>query len=156
MARFKQGFETQDSEIEVDAMPVEGSVPDWIEGSLVRVTPAQFEVGDRSFRHWFDGLAMLHNFNFENGQVSYNNRYLQTPAYKDNNESGTIEYKEFATDPCRSLFKRVVSFFTPPNFGANGNVSVTKLADDYLARTEYTMSVKFDPEMLETLGFHPS
>ncbi len=154
MARFSQGFRTQSSEIEVDALPVEGSVPDWIAGSLVRVTPAQFEVGERRYRHWFDGLAMLHRFGFEDGQVSYANRYLQTPAYEDNNAAGRIEYKEFATDPCRSLFQRVVSFFTPPNFGANGNVSVTKLADDYLARTEYPMSVKFDPEVLATLGFH--
>jgi hypothetical protein len=34
---------------------------------VIRNTPAQFEIGAQSYRHWFDGLAMLYSFTFENG-----------------------------------------------------------------------------------------
>jgi beta,beta-carotene 9',10'-dioxygenase len=152
MTAFTQGFRTQEKEVEIDALPVRGTVPDWLSGTLVRVAPAQYEVGGHRYRHWFDGLAMLHRFGFDHGRVNYANRFLQTPAYRDNNASGSIRYDEFATDPCRSLFQRVVSYFTPPAFGANTNVTVTRLAEEYVARTEYPMSVRFDPETLDTLG----
>jgi beta,beta-carotene 9',10'-dioxygenase len=154
MAGFGQGFRTQSNELHVDDLPLQGAVPNWLSGSLVRVTPAQFEVGDSRYRHWFDGLSMLHGFTLNNGRVSYLNRYLQTPAYRENNEAGAIKYSEFATDPCRSLFSRLASFFTPPHMGANANVTATRLADEYIARTEVPMSVKFDPQTLETLGLY--
>lgn len=154
MARFRQGFQTQDREIQVDSLSVQGALPSWLSGTLVRVTPAQYEVGGQAYRHWFDGLAMLHAFTFGDDEVSYANRYLQSLAYRDNNAAGQIKYSEFATDPCRDLFSRVVSFFKRPTFGGNANVNVTRLADEYIARTEYPMSVKFDPKTLETLGIY--
>ena len=58
-------------------------------------------------RHWFDGLAMLHRFTIDGGSVSYGNRFLESRAYRAARERGSIAYGEFATDPCRSLFKRV-------------------------------------------------
>ena len=45
--------------------------------------------------------------------VSYGNRYLQSRAYRAAREQGRIAYGEFATDPCRSLFKRVQTLFAP-------------------------------------------
>ncbi len=152
MSQFRPGFETQDQEIQLGSVPVQGTLPSWLSGTLVRVTPAQFEVDGTAYRHWFDGLAMLHAFTFTGARVSYANRYLRSPAYEENNDKGRITYAEFATDPCRDLFSRVASFFTAPEFGANANVNVTRLADAYIARTEYPMSVKFDPTTLETLG----
>ena len=57
-------------------------------------------------RHWFDGLAMLHRFSFAGGAVSYANRFLRTKAYRGGARRAQISYREFATDPCRSIFKR--------------------------------------------------
>ena len=45
--------------------------------------PAKFEVGDKKYNHWFDGLAMLHKFAFAAGRVSYANRYLRSRAYEE-------------------------------------------------------------------------
>ena len=42
----------------------QGQLPDWLEGSLIRNGPGTFRVGERRYRHWFDGLAMLHRFSF--------------------------------------------------------------------------------------------
>src|SRR5215475_7119048 len=102
---YAKGFETLDAEIELDSLPVEGSIPEWLAGSLVRNGPAKYEAGDKPLRHWFDGLAMLHRFSFAGGSVSYANRFLRTKAYQAA-ERGQISYREFATDPCRSIFKR--------------------------------------------------
>ena len=102
-----QGFETLEDETRIDSLPVEGEIPTWLDGALLRTGPAKFEVGERSMNHWFDGFAMLHRFGFADGSVSYANRFLQSKAYRAAEETGRISYSEFATDPCRSLFKRV-------------------------------------------------
>ncbi len=85
--QFRGGLATQNRAIVVDELLVEGKIPQWLVGSLIRNTPAQYEIGENSYRHWFDGLAMLHAFTFENGRVSYRNRFLQSKAYRENNET---------------------------------------------------------------------
>jgi carotenoid cleavage dioxygenase-like enzyme len=89
--------------------------------------------------------------------VSYANRFLQSDAYRAAREQGAISYAEFATDPCRTLFKRIASAFSPPTFGNNANVNVTRVDDEYLAMTETPLPVVFDPATLKTLGVgHPA
>ena len=144
------GFETLDSEISLDSLPVEGSIPDWLMGTLIRNGPAKYEVGERRLRHWFDGLAMLHRFSFGGGRVSYANRFLRTKAFREA-ENGRISYQEFATDPCRSIFKRATTMFRP-NLTDNCNVNLAKLGDEYIAMTETPLPVAFDPETLDALG----
>jgi len=45
-------------------LEVSGTLPSWLEGALLRTGPSKFEVGARTYNHWFDGLAMLHRFVF--------------------------------------------------------------------------------------------
>ena len=54
------GFDSLERETRVERLPLEGRLPDWLQGSLVRTGPAKWEVGHRTMRHWFDGFAMLH------------------------------------------------------------------------------------------------
>jgi beta,beta-carotene 9',10'-dioxygenase len=75
------GYTSLNEEITVDSLPVQGTLPGWLNGSLLRNGPAKFEVGEEHFRHWFDGLAMLHRFTFQDGTVSYANKFLQSEAY---------------------------------------------------------------------------
>ena len=150
--KFIKGFETLNQEVVIEDLPVQGSLPIWLNGALLRNGPAMFEIGGQSFRHWFDGMAMLHRFGFADGHVSYANKFLQSTAYKGNLASGKISYSEFATDPCRSIFKRVQSVFSPPPAGHNTNVNLTKLAGQFLAMTETPLPVAFDAETLETVG----
>src|ERR1700736_943857 len=127
------GFESLESEVTIESLPVDGELPAWLAGALIRTGPARFEVGAQSYAHWFDGLAMLHRFAFADGTVSYANRFLLSDAYRAAREQGAISYAEFATDPCRTLFKRIASAFSPPTFGNNANVNVTRVDDEYLA-----------------------
>src|ERR1051326_5301096 len=106
------GFTTLQEEGTIDELPVRGELPPWLGGSLLRTGPAKFEVGAQAMRHWFDGLAMLHRFTIDGGRVSYGNRYLHSRSYRSAHEQGRMVYGEFATDPCRSLFKRVQALFS--------------------------------------------
>jgi beta,beta-carotene 9',10'-dioxygenase len=146
------GFQTLDEEVSDVPLTIEGSFPQWLAGSLLRTGPARFEVGSSRYRHWFDGLAMLHRFAFAGGAVSYSNRYLDSPAHQAARSTGRITYAEFATDPCRSLFRRVVTTFRPRPNGANANVNVLRFGDDFVALTESPLPVVFDPATLRTLG----
>jgi beta,beta-carotene 9',10'-dioxygenase len=145
------GFDSLDRETRVERLPLEGRLPGWLQGSLVRTGPAKWEVGDQTMRHWFDGFAMLHRFGIADGEVSYANRFLETKAYRAAEEKGEIVYSEFATDPCRSLFARVFSMFSP-KISDNANVNLVKLGERYISMTETPIPVEFDGETLETVG----
>jgi beta,beta-carotene 9',10'-dioxygenase len=144
------GFTSLEQETAVERLPVTGAVPGWLTGALVRVTPAKLEVGERRLAHWFDGLAMLNRFGFADGRVSYANRFLESRSYQDAKE-GRWSRGGFATDPCRSIFKRVQSIFSP-DFTDNPNVNLARIGERYIAMTETPMPIEFDPDTLETLG----
>ena len=147
---YKLGFTSQDEETSVDRLPVTGELPDWLTGALVRVTPALLEVGGRRLDHWFDGVAMLNRFGFADGKVSYGSRFLESTAYQDAKE-GEWRHGGFATDPCRSIFKRVQQIFSP-DITDNPNVNLARIGERYIAMTETPMPVEFDPETLDTIG----
>jgi beta,beta-carotene 9',10'-dioxygenase len=150
-ARYHLGFTTLAPEVSVDSLPVRGRVPSWLGGTLVRTGPARFEVGADRYRHCFDGLAMLHAFGFAAGRVSYANRPLRSQAYSEAMAKGAISRGEFATDPCRTLFQRVASWFSP-RITDNGCVNVADMAGAALALTESRLPVRFDARSLGTLG----
>jgi carotenoid cleavage dioxygenase-like enzyme len=144
------GFRSLEEETSVEGLPVHGELPGWLTGALVRVTPALLEVGERRVEHWFDGLAMLNRFGFADGRVSYRNRFIQSRAF-ESARRGEWGHGGFATDPCRSIFKRVQSIFSP-EFTDNPNVNLTRIGERYIAMTETPVPVEFDPETLETTG----
>ena len=154
MADHRIGFEDLSEETTVGDLPVEGRLPGWLSGVLVRNGPGRWDLeGGKDLRHWFDGLAMLHRFSFGDGRVSYANRFLESPQYRSVRETGKIAYPEFATDPCRSIFKRLSSAFSPVEFGSNASVSVQKaFGNRFVALTETPVPVEFDPETLDTIG----
>ena len=140
---------------EVTAVPlaVEGRLPAWLEGTLVRNGPALFELARQRLRHWFDGQAMLHAFALGGAQVRYTNRFVRGRAYQANVSAGRLRYAEFATDPCHALFARVKAVF---GGGAavtdNASIAVARLGEAYVALTEGALPMRFDPATLETLG----
>jgi carotenoid cleavage dioxygenase-like enzyme len=145
------GFRSLDTETTVEELPLRGRLPGWLQGSLIRTGPAKWEIGTRTMRHWFDGFAMLHRFGIADGRVSYANRFLKTRAYRAAKETGDIAFQEFATDPCRSLFQRFVSLFSP-KISDNANVNLAKLGERFVSMTETPLPVEFDAETLETVG----
>lgn len=150
---YALGFTSLDKETRLSDLPVQGELPAWLRGTLLRTGPARYETDQQPLRHWFDGYAMLHAFSFADGKVSYANQFLDSRAYQHAHDKGTVGYREFATDPCRSIFKRFTQLFTnQQNLTDNGNVNVAKLAGEFVALTEIPLPVAFDKTTLKTTG----
>jgi beta,beta-carotene 9',10'-dioxygenase len=135
-------------------LEVKGAIPNWLTGTLVRNGPIQVSVNGQQVAHWFDGLAMLHAFAFQDGKVVYTNKFIRSGPYHQVFDEGSIHYEGFANDPCRSLFQRFFTFFFPDkeNPIKNANVNVAKFADQVVALTETPLPVRFDLKTLKTLG----
>ncbi len=85
------------------SLRTEGEIPSWLSGTLVRNGPIVVTIDDKTNEHWFDGLAMLHAFSFDQGNVIYSNQFLRTDAYRTVFEEARMNYSGFATDPCQSM-----------------------------------------------------
>lgn len=148
---FELGFGKTDAEIQVDQLPLIGQFPAWLRGTLIRNGPGTFHVGDETYRHWFDGLAMLHKFTFANGVVAYTNNYLDTQSYRSAMDQGQIVYSEFATDPQWSMLDRIKNVFNP-KVTDSAKVNIAKIGEQYMALAETPIQVTFDPHTLATTG----
>ncbi len=131
---------------------MEGRLPEWLTGSLLRTGPARFEFEDQKLNHWYDGMAMLHKFTFRDGKVSYANRFLESEVYQLGLETGRLRVSEYATDPCRPLFKRFMAYFSTPGVTDNGNINIIRYDDVLAATSETPLPVRFDPDTLASGG----
>jgi beta,beta-carotene 9',10'-dioxygenase len=50
---------------------VEGTIPGWLRGEVVRTCPAVFETPGWHAQHWFDGLAMLYAFRIGDAGIAF-------------------------------------------------------------------------------------
>lgn len=71
----------------IDRLEVVGKIPADLEGVLLRNGPnPQFDpVGTY---HWFDGDGMIHAIRIQNGQASYDNRWVRTERFKVERAAG--------------------------------------------------------------------
>ncbi|XP_039085114.1 beta,beta-carotene 9',10'-oxygenase isoform X4 [Hyaena hyaena] len=132
---------------------VRGHFPQWLRGYLLRVGPGKFEFGKDKYNHWFDGMALLHQFRMEKGTVTYRSIFLQSDTYKANNVHDRIVISEFGTlalpDPCKNVFERFLSKFELPAITDNTNVNYVQYKGDYYLSTETNFMNKVDIETLE-------
>ncbi|MGK7392642.1 MAG: carotenoid oxygenase family protein [Candidatus Cyclobacteriaceae bacterium M2_1C_046] len=149
---YSLGFKSQNNELRNAELSVKGKIPSWLKGTLLRTAPSKFEIGKDTYRHWFDGLSMIHKFKIENEGICYSNKYLESEAYKTAKAENRVVYGEFGTDPCRDIFQKIATFFKGPVATDNGCVNVIKFPEGMTAVTETTKPVRFNPETLETKG----
>ncbi len=75
------------NEIERNDLPVQGELPADLVGAYLRNGPNPvFKPNNRY--HPFDGDGMLHGVYFNDGKVSYRNRYIHTEAWRSEREQG--------------------------------------------------------------------
>ena len=145
------GFTSVDEEVSDRRLRVEGSIPGWLEGSLLRNGPGAFEIGGERVRHWFDGLAMLRRYRFDDGEVRYSNRFLRSETYAEAQEGRVTG--QFGTDD--GGLGATLGFLRrlgPPVPTDNANVHVAHIDGDGVALTEVPRWVRFDRETLATRG----
>ncbi len=142
------GFRSLTEEVSDRSLPVHGTVPDWLDGTLVRNGPARFEVGGDRVDHWFDGLGMLQRFAFDGDGVTYTNRFLRSGTYERAMDSGRLD-GQFASGGgyIRRLWQLLRGRATD-----NCNVHVAALDGDLVALTEVPRYLQVTPATLETVG----
>ncbi|XP_033097800.1 beta,beta-carotene 15,15'-dioxygenase-like [Anneissia japonica] len=150
---FARLFEsTLEEHIEPVATKITGNIPEWINGTMIRNGPGLFDVGEDSYKHWFDGLSLLHRFSIENGQVTYQSRFLRSEAYEKAMKYKRIVMSEFGTlgipDPCKNIFERFASHFLPLNITDNDVINFMKIGDDLYTLTETQYMRKISTEDL--------
>lgn len=146
---YDLGFRSLEQERR-EQLAVEGELPAWLAGTLVRNGPAKFEVGGRRVAHWFDGLAMLHRFGFDGGDLAYANRFLRTDTYRAAVEDGQLP-AQFASGGPAGYLRRLYDLVAGEPTD-NANVHVARLGGRHVALTEVPRYVAFDPTTLETAG----
>uniref|UniRef100_A0A2K6JZU5 Carotenoid-cleaving dioxygenase, mitochondrial n=1 Tax=Rhinopithecus bieti TaxID=61621 RepID=A0A2K6JZU5_RHIBE len=108
-----------------------GHFPKWLNGSLLRIGPGKFEFGKDKYNHWFDGMALLHQFRMAKGTVTYRSKFLQSDTYKANSAKNRIVMSEFGTlalpDPCKNVFERFMSRFELPGKAAGFSYKVIRV-----------------------------
>ena len=134
---------------------ITGNFPKWIKGTLLRNGPGKFEIGSTSYRHLFDGLALLQQFVIKDGNVTYFNKFLRSQTYKRNIESGTIVESEFGTlgvpDPCKNIFARWFTYFFRKESTDNASVNFCTIRGKIYAITEVPIITEINPSNLECL-----
>lgn len=152
-------FTSLNHEATIESLPVEGQIPTWLKGTLYRNGPAKFGAGNVSYNHWFDGLAMVHRYEFNRGQVSYRNRFLRTTPYRQLTETGQLgsgfEFAQPTTLGSRVWNTTLDMLGRKSSQTFNTNVNVVQVAGKLVALTEQPVGTLFDAETLETQGaFH--
>jgi carotenoid cleavage dioxygenase len=109
------------------ALPVEGALPDGLNGTLYRNGPNPIEQDQA--RHWFHGHGMVHAFAIGNGKIAYRNRWVRTQLWAK--DTGA----DWAGLP-----------------GGVANTNIVANAGALLALEELHMPVMLDRASLETLG----
>uniref|UniRef100_A0AAQ5YZ59 Beta-carotene oxygenase 1, like n=2 Tax=Amphiprion ocellaris TaxID=80972 RepID=A0AAQ5YZ59_AMPOC len=137
---------------------VKGSIPSWLQGTLLRNGPGLFSVGDSQYNHWFDGLSLIHSFTFGNGEVTYRSKFLKSDTYKKNVKADRIVVSEFGTmiypDPCKNIFSRAFTHLSNviPDFTDNNLINIIRYGQDYYASSEVNYINQINPDTLETVS----
>ncbi len=129
-------------EVTLDRFEIEGEIPRDLNGVYVRNGPnPQFDPNGRY--HWFDGDGMLHAVHFDDGRVTYRNRWVKTAGFDREREAGGALW--------RGIIEPWQENPTPEKDTANTSVvfhNERLLALWYRAGKPYAL----DPVTLETMG----
>jgi len=134
---------------------VEGKVPHWLAGDILRNGPGKFGNGEDTYNHWFDGYSCLHKFSIKpDGSITFQSKFLDTEILQDNTKHNRIIHgglgRKSVIDPCYSVFKKFFSQFWYKPKTDNANVNVAVLGDQAYAITDIAYYHNFDIDSLET------
>jgi len=128
---------------------IEGELPGWLRGEVVRTCPAVFDAAGWHARHWFDGLGMVYAFRIGEGGVHFQSRLLESEAARDAWQ-GRARLGSFGTPTARPLWQRLVE--PVPRITDNNNVNIMRIGPDLVAMTEGNRQLIIDDATLAAEG----
>ena len=150
--RFAAGLEPCTIQTERTTLPLSGTIPAWLRGTLYRNGPALWQAGSTTLQHWFDGFAKLHAFTIEDdGTVSFQCRMLESEQYRRSLAQGRLWRRLFSTQGTRRWYHKISQFIWP-RYGDNALVNIQPIAGKMLVMTESPRQVSVNPDNLAALG----
>jgi len=124
---------------------VEGKIPDWLRGEVVRTCPAIFETQGWRAQHWFDGLGMIYAFRIGGSAIDFRSRLLDSETARDA-RLGKANLGSFGTPTARPLLRRI--FEPVARISDNTNVNIGRLGPELVAMTEGDRQLVIDDNTL--------
>ncbi len=127
----------------------QGTVPNELSGTFYRNGPGILERGGHWVHHPFDGDGMIAAISFNNGKVSFSNRFIRTEGWKSEEEAGKFTYRGVFGTKKQGGFLANAFDLRLKNIA---NTNIIKFGDDLLALWEAAGPHAIDPKTLETFG----
>jgi carotenoid cleavage dioxygenase-like enzyme len=146
----KVGYFSLTDQVQNIELKVDGTVPAWLSGSLLKTGPALFEIGKTSVKHWFDGFAMLFKCTINKGKILYSNALLESEYYTTALKAGTLSSS--ITGEKKSFFSKISSLSKEPDVYDNATINIIQQGGSCLALGETPFHNAFDPHTLGCKG----
>lgn len=134
---------------------IEGEIPSWLNGSLIRLGPGKWDLKDFTLNHWLDGCAILLKFRFDRGQVWFSSRFVDSDAYRKMMSANKPVFTEFGTraypDPSKSVLTRMLSRIVPSDLTDNDISNIYMMNEDLFVATESCNIWKVDGKSLRAV-----
>jgi all-trans-8'-apo-beta-carotenal 15,15'-oxygenase len=122
---------------------VEGRLPRRLQGTLYRNGPGLYDRADIRKRAVVDGDGMLRRYHFDEGQVTFQNRFVRTPKFVEESSAGRFLYDTWTTE---------LPVTPEPADGHNAGVTPVIHDGKLYAFDEHKAPFLLDRETLQTLG----
>lgn len=139
-------YESLLDEHDYEVTHIEGRLPEGLTGTLFRIGPGKFEVGQTRLNTMFDGDGMVSRFILDGTGVHFTNRYVRTQQLEDGLRGGRMRRPGLTTIAPRRLLGNL---HKPANVA---NTNIVPLAGEMLACWEFGNPHRLDPDTLETIG----
>ncbi|CAM5738481.1 carotenoid oxygenase family protein [Mycolicibacterium aubagnense] len=138
-----RAFASLYDEMDYQVRHIDGTLPEELTGTLFRIGPGKFEVGDTVLKTMFDADGMVSRFVLDGKTVRFTNRYVRTKQYR----GGDVMSQRGITTNAPTLRGNLL----PP--ANTGNTNVATICGELLAMWEGGPPYKIDPDSLDTLGY---
>jgi all-trans-8'-apo-beta-carotenal 15,15'-oxygenase len=146
---WQQGYESQRREEAYWLELISGSVPQGLTGTLFRNGPGLLDINGIPVQHPFDGDGMVCSFTFQQGNVYFQNRFVRTAGFVEEQAAGTILYRNvFGTQKPGGWWQNAFDF----QHKNIANTNVIYWGNKLLALWEGGLPHRLDPKTLETIG----
>ena len=96
---FRGNFAPVQAEHNEACTDISGEIPKALNGAFLRIGANPVFVNDPAAYHPFSGDGMIHEVVFDQGGVTYVNRFVETPGHLAEQETGRVIWDGFKTTP---------------------------------------------------------
>jgi len=130
-------------------LPIRGTLPDYVNGTIYLNGPARFTIGGKTRKHWLDGDGLVRALRVGEGKAAFSSRYVRTRRFVDESEADKWIYRGFGTAFPDDVLIDGRTLASP------ANVSAYPFGGKLLAFGEQSLPWLMDPSTLQTIGELP-